>query len=401
MDGRIELYIIFTIPFITFTTGLVLGLFCLAGNCAEHLKENPSVGLEGADYLLPGHVLGLKKRKALSRLISRRHLMHPAYEVVFENIRDDASIESYLKSLDNYSRFLTPEHVEFLETREGEFRIDMGLDFLIDGNQILAVPSPGGAAESAGLLLPAFLVTINSNTIDYSNFESYRFLTAFNPGAKVRVVTKRSHEEIEQTYSIPVNPRQRKIIMDYDLGDVGVIRIDRFKSGQGEKIAKSLQKYSKKRLVVIDLRYNPGGDLYAAVDNISLFIPERRIIAFIEKNRNGPLRPLNSLSGMLLNQQQRLFVLVSRYTASSAEIFAEALKLHRPDTTVVGEKTRGKCLAQERFKLSDGSALELTTHEVIGPDAQRCEGSPLVPDIIMPDIALQRLTEVIKKIKNK
>jgi carboxyl-terminal processing protease len=385
------------LPFIVCTV-LSLSLIYLEGACADRLKTYASSESNSADFPLSGYPLSLKQRKALARLISRHHLMHPPYDLVFDNVTDEASIESYLKSLDKYSSFLTPEHAEFLETRENAFRIDMGLDYLIDKQQILAVPAPGGAAESAGLSLPAFVLTINDHTIEYPDFTSYRFLTAFNPGDKVRVVTRRPNDETERVYSITVKPRHRNIIMDYDLGDVGVIRIDRFMGGQGERLAALLQKYSQRRFLVLDLRYNPGGDLYAMADYISLLLPEGRVIAFIRKQRDRPSMPLRTLPGIMIKAKQRLFLLVSKYTASSAEIFTKAMRFNRPHTLVVGERTKGKCLAQERLKLSEGFVLELTTHEVIYPDMQRCEGKPLVPDIMVPGIALLPIEDVEKNI---
>ncbi|MGD8590909.1 MAG: S41 family peptidase [Chromatiales bacterium] len=342
----------------------------------------------------------MQDRIRVSRLISKHHLYHPAYKEALDNSKDYQSLLHYLHTLDPYSRYMTPDHVEFLETREGEFRIDIGLDYLISNDQILVVPSPGGSAESVGLLSPAWLVSIEGNALEYADFSTYRFLTELEPGEKLQVVTRRPDENVVSSYLIPAQLRYRQLVMDFDLGDFGVIRIDRFKSGMGDKIAASIKKFSQKKRLIIDLRYNPGGDLFSAVDYLSLLMPKDLVVAYIKKHQQGPLLTLRSLSGNLLTQDRLLYVLVSRYTASSAEIFTQALKINRPNTLVVGEPTKGKCLASERLKLPDGSALELVTHEVVGADGMACEGRPLVPDKLIPDIAFQSLSDVLDELSD-
>ena len=55
-------------------------------------------------------------------------------------------------------------------------------------------------------------------------------------------------------------------------------------------------------------------------------------------------------------------MLVNGYTASSSEILASALKDNNR-AKVVGTKTYGKGVIQNVYRLTDGSALKLTTHE--------------------------------------
>ena len=55
-------------------------------------------------------------------------------------------------------------------------------------------------------------------------------------------------------------------------------------------------------------------------------------------------------------------VLTNGYTASSAEILASALKDNNR-AQIVGIKTYGKGVIQNVYRLTDGSALKLTTQE--------------------------------------
>ena len=92
---------------------------------------------------------------------------------------------------------------------------------------------------------------------------------------------------------------------------------------------------------------------------------------------DGEHRKLSTLAGTLTLPPVTLRV--SRFTASSAEIFAHALKAHLPGTRVVGEATRGKCLVQQRFGLADGSELVLSTGQFL-MEGRPCEGRPLQAD---------------------
>ena len=386
---------------ILIVSGIVfIGLIGLLTSHTDRSTEKSSANPKYTQHSSGGSALSTNDRIAISRLITKHHLYHPAYDEVLENSEDYQSLKRYLETLDPYSRYLTPAHVEFLETREGDFRIDIGLDFLLSDRQLLAVPAPGSSAEAVGLVFPALIRSIDGKVIEYADFSTYRFLSELEPGEKVKVVTQRPDENAVRSYSIPATLRYRQLVMDFDLGEVGVIRIDRFKTGMGDKIVGAIKKFTQKKQLIVDLRYNPGGDLFSATDYLSLLMPKNHVIGYIKKRAQGPDLPLKSLSGNLLTQDRKLYILVSRYTASSAEIFAKALKTHRPNTIVVGEETKGKCLASERLKLRDGSALELITHEVIDADGTACEGRPMMPDRMIPDIAMQGISDVINQLSD-
>jgi carboxyl-terminal processing protease len=73
-------------------------------------------------------------------------------------------------------------------------------------------------------------------------------------------------------------------------------------------------------------------------------------------------------------------VLVDRYSASSSEIVAAALRdNHR--ATVVGERTFGKALVQSIDPLENGAALELTVARYYTPSGQDISNVGVVPQI--------------------
>ena len=87
-------------------------------------------------------------------------------------------------------------------------------------------------------------------------------------------------------------------------------------------------------------------------------------------------------------------VLVDRYSASSAEIVAAALRDHRR-ATVVGERTFGKGLVQAVDPLDNGAALELTIAQYSTPKGEVLSGVGLAPQIRSVDDPRTRQDEAL------
>ena len=72
-------------------------------------------------------------------------------------------------------------------------------------------------------------------------------------------------------------------------------------------------------------------------------------------------------------------ILIDNNTASAAEITAGAIQQHRPDVSLVGEKTYGTGTILSTYLLSDGSALVLGTEEWLLPNGESIYHKGLQP----------------------
>lgn len=109
---------------------------------------------------------------------------------------------------------------------------------------------------------------------------------------------------------------------------------------------------------VLDLRFNAGGLLSAAVDCADLFLSEGVIVA--TEGRATRRREWRASAGETFDNVP-LAVLVNRYSASGAEVLAAALQDHNR-AVIVGERSWGKGSVQNLFELEDGkSGIKLTT----------------------------------------
>jgi C-terminal processing protease CtpA/Prc len=186
----------------------------------------------------------------------------------------------------------------------------------------------------------------------------------------------------EESYTVIANSYENHFLEYLTESGINLIRIHQFNATEGSERLKTLVKRSLQRdkYLVLDLRYCPGGSLYEVVDAVSLFLPADLEVSYLRKSGTDKLRTLTSLPGRIVNRQ-RLYLWVSPFTASSAEIFARILRYYATNAVIIGTPTQGKCLSQQTFELEDGSGLELSTFEVLGPDKQPCEGTSIQPDI--------------------
>ena len=77
-------------------------------------------------------------------------------------------------------------------------------------------------------------------------------------------------------------------------------------------------------------------------------------------------------------------ILISRSTASSAEVIAGAMQ-DRNRAVVLGEKSYGKGTVQEILNLFDGSQIEITVGKYRTPSGRVIDQVGITPDLLVSD----------------
>jgi carboxyl-terminal processing protease len=318
-------------------------------------------------------------RQALNRFISKNHYLRPSVSEVRTALNKITSLEElnhYLKSLDPYSKYLPKEQNEFYKQRGRPEQVGLGINILVNNEDLLAVPIYKGPAYRAGLKNPRYLMTLNDKKIVATDFSTFSFLTQLSSRARIPLLV--SEEDNTKKYTVTVADFKNPSVEYIKEGKHHLIRIHRFNDGETVQLLKTYLGKTIKQDIIIDLRYCPGGSLFEAIDAISLFLPPDIEIGYL-KNASQH-KPLISLSGQMV-KNQAIYVWVSPFTASSAEIFGRVLQHYKSNATIVGTTTKGKCLSQQVFEFEDGSALQLTVFEILGPDKLPCEGIGMIPDV--------------------
>jgi carboxyl-terminal processing protease len=121
------------------------------------------------------------------------------------------------------------------------------------------------------------------------------------------------------------------------------------------------------KMLMLDLRGNPGGYLEQAFKITSEFVPRGKKIVFTKSRTKEFEEVYNSTGGSFT--ELPLIVLVNEGSASASEILAGAIQdLDRG--LIVGETTFGKGLVQRQFDLFDGSAFRVTTARYYTPSGR-------------------------------
>ena len=146
--------------------------------------------------------------------------------------------------------------------------------------------------------------------------------------------------------------------------DIAYVNISQFAPDTGTELKDTLTKMDIKKFkgLILDMRYNPGGELNAAVQVASYFVPEGPVVYIVDKQGNIDTEMAkNKYLGM------PMVVLVNEESASAAEIVAGAIKDDKT-ATLVGVKTFGKGIVQTIFPLDSGTSVKLTTAKYLTPN---------------------------------
>ena len=167
------------------------------------------------------------------------------------------------------------------------------------------------------------------------------------------------------------------------------LRFDEFDWSRMRWLSRQLKAHREAPGVVIDLRQNAGGMLLSLDLVLGEFF-ERGFVYAESVDREGGRHKLRVLTLGSAHYRGRVAVLVGRFSASAAEIFAAAVQEQRRGT-VVGRRTVGDVLSARMRSLPDGGILEYSDRDLHTAAGRRLEGSGVTPDVEPPPLALDDL----------
>ncbi len=158
---------------------------------------------------------------------------------------------------------------------------------------------------------------------------------------------------------------------------IGYLSMTMVRENAAEELEQEVAKLVRQeiRVLLLDLRSNPGGLRDEAVDVADLFLDPRQEILLSRGRAPGDNHRWNDY------RPQRwpnlpVVVLVGGGTASAAEIIAGALQDH-DRALIVGDTTYGKGIVQTVFTLSHDLALRMTTARWYTPSGRSIQGVAL------------------------
>lgn len=295
----------------------------------------------------------------------------------------DGATKGIVDSLgDPYSSYMNAqENEELMQQIEGKFG-GVGIILSLKDPQKLVVlrPIKNTPAAKAGLQPGDVIIKIDdvdATTIDQEKAVS---LMRGNPGTNVTLVVYR--ESIKQNVTVPLTRENIAVPTVEGLAlpgnqDIAYIGISQFSSHTALELNEVLRNMdiSKYKGMILDLRYNHGGELESAVGVASYFVQPGPIVYIVDKGGNAVTK---ASEGNYLGIP--FVVLVNEESASAAEIVSGAIK-DRGTGTLVGVKTFGKGIVQTIYQLDRGTSVKLTTAKYLTPNKIDIHKKGIEPDV--------------------
>ena len=282
------------------------------------------------------------------------------------------AIRGMLGALDPHTNFLDQRTFRSLQrNQEGSF-FGIGVSIAMRGEELTIIsPIEGSPAHRLGIQAGDVIAEIEGESTKGMDIETILSKLRGAKGTKVTItISRRAYPEPLVFTIVRDEIKAPNILVSFMLREgVGYIRFSRFAFSSAKDLDETLvelEEQGMKRLI-LDLRGNTGGFLDQAVKVADKFIPEGKIVEmrgkamatsqifFATEERTRPYIPL--------------IVMVNLGSASASEIVAGAIQDHDRGL-IVGETTWGKGLVQSVYRLSQQTALSLTTAKYYTPSGR-------------------------------
>ncbi len=295
-------------------------------------------------------------------------------EVDREQLVDEA-IESILKQLDPHSSYISKEDISRVtDDLDGNFE-GIGVEFMILEDTIVVVSAiSGGPAASVGIRAGDKIVQVEDSTVAGVGMTNAGIVALLKgeKGTEVEVGIYRPGLEDIQYFKIT---RDEIPIYSVDASymiseTTGYIRINRFRATTDREFIDALEKLETNGMedLMLDLRQNPGGYLQKAANMLNQLFDEKGDLMVYTQGRSVN-RANYKTTGRGIFNIDKIAVLINEGSASASEIVAGAIQDHDRGI-IVGRRSFGKGLVQERYQLKDGSALQLTIARYYTPSGR-------------------------------
>ncbi|MGH7169861.1 MAG: S41 family peptidase [Gemmataceae bacterium] len=310
-------------------------------------------------------------------------------------------------ALDEYTFFLTPGHYREVQAAlRGRF-VSIGVDLeVIDEQMEIRRVYPGSPAEKANLKPHDRLVRIDGQSAQALTAERAAELLRGRSGTtvKLEVVPASGMDSMATLIEVKRAPvivpsveyalLKEPILVELGEGMMGAFPIGKMtinyfheSTMQEVKDALAALQMAGMKVLILDLRGNPGGLFKSAVKIAELFLPEGIIVVsqthlhFKGRKLSGTIRAEQPDAWLM-----PMVVLIDGETASAAEVLAGALK-DNGRAKLVGQTTFGKGSIQCVIELGEPhfermpAAIRITVAKLLSPSWQPYSGKGIQPNL--------------------
>jgi len=351
----------------------------------------PEVSFEGVPYV-----------KEAWEVIEKRYFE----DITFEKSQEisEGAIAGMMSSFDRYSRFVPPtkSQIEW-ENTEGSFG-GIGVTIAPYGKflQVVSVVKDGPAYKSkiknGDIIISADGVSFDSLSYE----ESVSFVRGpIGKAVRLEVIDSTTAETVEVSIT-------REVVVVPSIGndekvneETYLIQLLQFNKNTPSLMRQEIQKLINEDIenLILDLRGNPGGELYSCLEIVDMFLEEGVIVKIKFRDEE---KVFSAKTGDIA-EDLNLVVIVDEYSASASEIFAGAIQDHERGL-IIGNTTFGKGLVQHGETLESGGSIIITTAVYLTPNGNQVNGNGIIPDLKIEtsvDESVVTLLNQIEELQNE
>ncbi len=322
-------------------------------------------------------------------------------EKIYEGLRGLANAYN-----DDYTMFFPPTNSKlFNQDIEGSFG-GIGTEIGVrEGFLIILGTLRGSPSEKAGVKVGDIILKVNGD--DLAN---KTLMDALNE------IRGKVGTEVKLTLFNPKTEKTREVTIIRDIVEVPtletesysntfVIHLWNFNEKSLSLFKDALKEYlkSKKENLFIDLRGNPGGFLDSAVDMLSYFIEQGKVLVQEDFGDNEDKYSMEEKQARSKGYEfpsshypRHIGVVIDSGSASASEIFAGALQDYGK-AIVLGEKSFGKGSVQEYIPFENGSSLKVTVARWLTPKGRQISKKGIEPDVKIENVDELKTGELVRR----
>ena len=294
----------------------------------------------------------------------------------------EALMSAMLGSYDRYTSYVPAGHYETSYPTSGSY-VGVGVTLEQYGDDVrVAAVTEGGGAQKAGVLPGDLIVSVEGRNTRGMSLDDVSSLLRGDEGSSVTVGVQRAGGGatfVIQRAAISVSNFSSRLMEE----GIYYMQWTRFaESSSYIQFVFAIQEMveEKSKVLILDLRGNPGGEVDMALNALNRLIPDKGKSYFAISSRQGSQKDIQVMEsdgmGPRLNQ---IIILTDGGSASASEIMISSLHdLGYAQT--VGTTTYGKARGQYHLVFDDGSAVVITGLELIAPSTPDYDGVGLKPD---------------------
>ena len=323
--------------------------------------------------------------------LSERYVQYEKYYEIDRQVRNsymgtidetqlmDNVARGYLAGIgDEYGSYIDARTYERIQKRASGEIAGVGMAVQASGDGYLLVDEvyPDSPAEYGGIEAGDLIIKIDDTDLTLENNTQMMETIQGSQGSPITMVVRKGTGEI----IVPMTRRQVTVPSVYSEvleGNVGYVWIKAFNPNTADQFSREMKKLTDAgaQSLIFDVRDNSGEDFDSAYRVLDRLLPAGIIATATYKDGKTEVLDTSDSNEIILP----MVVLANGGTASSAELFAQALWDYEK-ARIVGSTTMGKGAMQELFPLSDGSAIKVTVALFNPPSSENFNGVGVKPD---------------------